>query len=266
MNAKRLARDERHKRILHIARTQGSVRINALAETFGVTPETARRDLDELCGLALLHRTYGGAAALSLTHEPQVWERQRSRVEERRCIGRYAAGLVDPGDAILVDCGSTTTFFARAVAAHAIEATVVTNCIPVASELGSAEEVRVILCPGDYVAREGGVYGSAALDFIQRHTVDKAFIGAGGLTVEGPTDADTRGVWIKRAMLERSRRIILLVDSSKFDLHQFELVAPLSRINDVISDRPPPTPLADALAKHGIEFHDATSSGSPSRS
>lgn len=263
MTGKRLTREQRQKRILQMARTQGSVRINTLAETFGVTAETMRRDLDEMCGRGLLHRTYGGAAALSLTHEPQVWERQRSRVDERRRIGQYAAGLIDPGDAILVDCGSTTTFFARALAARAIEATVVTNCIPVASELGSAEEVRVVLCPGDYVAREGGVYGSAALDFIRRYTVDKAIIGAGGLTTEGPTDADTRGAWVKRAMLERSRRAILLVDSGKFDLHQFELVAPLNRISDVVSDRPAPPALKEALNREGVEFHDATSAPAP---
>lgn len=258
MNSRRLSRDQRRIRIVQMARTHGSVRINALAETFGVAAETTRRDLDELCRRGLLHRTYGGAAALSLTHEPQVWERQRSRVEERRRIGHYAAGLVDPGDAILVDCGSTTTFFARALAARAIEATVVTNCIPVASELGGAEEVRVILCPGDYIAREGGVYGAAALEFIRRYTVDKAFIGASGLTVEGPTDADTRGVWIKRVMLERSRRILLLIDSSKFNLHQFEVVASLNMVSDLVSDRPPPSALAEALANEGVEFHHAT--------
>lgn len=259
----RLSREQRRKRIIQMARGQGSVRINALAETFGVAAETMRRDLDELSEQGLLHRTYGGAALLSLTHEPQLWERQRSRVEERRLIGQYAAALVEPGDAVLVDCGSTTTFFARALAARAIDATLVTNCIPVALELGAAEQVRVILCPGDYVAREGGVYGAATLDFIRRYTVDKVFIGAGGLTVEGPTDADTRGVWVKRAMLERSRQALLLADHSKFELHQFEVVAPLDRISDVISDRPPPKELAKALGRAGVEFHDAGSSPPP---
>ena len=258
MNAKRLTREERQKRILQVARTQGSVRINALAETFAVTSETMRRDLDELCGRGLLHRTYGGAAALSLTHEPQVWERQRSRVAERQRIGRYAAGLVDPGDAILVDCGSTTTLFARALAARGIEVTVVTNCIPVATELGAAEEVRIILCPGEYVSRESGVYGPATLDFIRQYTADKAFIGAGGLTVEGPTDADTRGVWVKRVMIERTSRVLLLVDSGKFNLNQFELIGPLNKVNDVISDRAPDAGLAKSLAENDVELHEAT--------
>lgn len=262
MSPRRLSREERQKRLLQIARTEGSVRINALAETFDVTAETVRRDLDELCGRGWLHRTYGGAAALSLTHEPQVSERQRRHVEERRRIGRYAADLVDPGDAIFVDCGSTTAFFARALAARAIKVTVVTNCIPVATELGVADEIRVILCPGEYVAREGGVYGSAVLDFIRRYTADKAFIGAGGLTVEGPADADTRSVSIKRVMLERSRRAILLVDSSKFDLHQLELIGPLSSVSDVISDRPPGSKLASALVRVGVTFHEAAPTSS----
>jgi len=257
VRASRLSREERQKRIIQIARNQGSVRINALAETFDVTAETTRRDLDDLCGRGLLHRTYGGAAALSLTSEPQVSVRQRSRVAERQRIGRYAADLVDPGDAILVDCGSTTAFFARALAARGIEVTVVTNCIRVASELGAAEEVRVILCPGDYVAREGGVYGPAALEFIRQFTADKTFIGAGGLTVEGPTDADSRGVWIKRVMLERAHRSLLLVDSSKFSLHQFEIIGPLNKLDDVISDQAPDASLGRALDEGAIEFHDA---------
>ncbi|MBS1269452.1 MAG: Glycerol-3-phosphate regulon repressor [Gammaproteobacteria bacterium] len=259
MGTTRLTREERQKRILQIARARGSVRVNALAETFDVTGETMRRDLDGLCERGLLHRTYGGAAALSLTHEPQVWDRQRSRVNERQRIGQYAADLVDPGDAIFVDCGSTTTFFARALAARAIKVTVVTNCIPAASELGPAEEARVILCPGEYVAGEGGVYGPETIEFITRYTVDKTFIGSGGLTVEGPTDADTRSVWIKRAMLERSERALLLVDSSKFDLHQFEVIGPLSRFSDVVSDRAPRAGLINALKKDGVGLHEATS-------
>lgn len=132
-----------------------------------------------------------------------------------------------------------------------------------ALELGSAEQVRVILCPGDYVAREDGVYSAAALDFIRRYTVDKVFVGAGGLTIEGPTDADTRGVWLKRAMLERGRRALLLVDHGKFELHRFEVVAPLDRINDVINDRPPPKELAKAIGRAGVEIHDAGSSPPP---
>ena len=287
MSEERPSREQRQKRILHLARTQGAVRINALAEAFDVTGETIRRDLDELAERGLVQRTYGGATAQSLTLEPQVWERARTRVAERGLvqrtyggataqshtlepqvwerartrvaererIGRHAAGLIDPGDAVFVDCGSTTAVFARALAARAIALTAVTNCIPVASALGAVGELRVVLCPGDYVAREGGVYGSNTVDFLRRFTVDKAFIGAGGLTVEGPGDADTRGVWVKRTMLMRARRKVLLVDSSKFGLTQFETICPLADLDDVVTDARPDAPLRNALAEAGVRLH-----------
>ena len=75
--------------------------------------------------------------------------------------------------------------------------------------------------------------------------------------MEGAADADTQSVSIKRVMLERSRRSILLVDSSKFDLHQFELIGPLGSVNDVISERAPGRELARALANEGVAFHEA---------
>ena len=255
MNEDRPNREHRQKQILHLARTQGAVRINALAEAFDVTGETIRRDLDELAERGLVQRTYGGATAQSLTLEPQVWERARTRVDERERIGRHAAGLIDPGDAVFVDCGSTTAVFARALAARAIALTAVTNCIPVASALGAVGELRVVLCPGDYVAREGGVYGSNTVDFLRRFTADKAFIGAGGLTVEGPSDADTRGVWVKRTMLMRARRKVLLVDSSKFGLTQFETICPLADLDDVVTDAAPETSLGNALREAGVRLH-----------
>lgn len=257
MSEGRPSREQRQGEILHLARTQGPVRINALAEAFDVTPETIRRDLDELAEQGKVQRTYGGAAAQSLTLEPQVWERARTRVGERERIARHAAGLVEPGDALFIDCGSTTAFFARALAARNVAVTAVTNCIPVASALAAVEAAHVMLCPGDFVAREGGVYGSDAVDFLHRFSVDRAFIGAGGLIAEGPGDADTRSVRIKRAMLRRARRTVLLIDSSKFGLRQFETITALADLHEIVCDAPPPPPLAEALAEAGVRLHVA---------
>lgn len=256
----RLGRERRQKEILYLARTQGVVRINVLAEEFNVTSETIRRDLDELAQCGLVQRTYGGATPQSLTLEPQVWERERIRVAERERIGRHAAGLIEPGDAVFIDCGSTTAFFAHALVARAIPLTAVTNSIAVASALGTLAQVRVVLCGGDYVPREGGIYGANAIEFLQRFTCDKAFIGAGGLTSEGPSDADTRGVWVKRTMLRRARHGVLLVDSTKFELTQFETICALGDLDDVVSDAPPQPPLRSALAKADVQLHVAPAS------
>jgi DeoR/GlpR family transcriptional regulator of sugar metabolism len=112
----------------------------------------------------------------------------------------------------------------------------------------------VILCPGDYVAREGGVFGGDALDFIRRFKANKAFIGAGGLTPNGVTDADSLGCSIKRAMMERSDRTILMLDSSKYDLVQFERVCALAELDELVAEATPPKKLATALRGAGVQI------------
>ena len=212
------------------------MRIATLAKAFDVTTETVRRDLDDLAESGALKRTYGGGASRSLTDEPGIGVRSRTHAVERGLIARTAAGMVEPGDALMIDCGSTTRLFAQMLAARELRLTVVTNCLPVARALGANPHCRTILCCGDYVAGEDGVFGAEAGDFIRRFKANKAFIGAGGVTPDGVTDADSHGCSIKRAMMERSDRTILLVDSSKFDVVQFERVCPLTDIDAMVSE------------------------------
>lgn len=243
----RLSQQERHAQILALLRRDGVVRIATLARTFDVTTETARRDLDELAEAGELHRTYGGGASRSLIDEPGIGLRGLVHPEERTRIAAAAASMVGDGDALMIDAGSTTSLFAAALAARNPHVTVVTNCVPVAMALGIADRCRVILCPGDYVAREGGVFGSDAIAFLRRFQANKAFIGVGGVSVDGLTDADSAGCAVKRAMIERAGQAILLADSSKFDAVQFERVAPLSDVDDLVTEAAPPRRLAAAL-------------------
>ena len=129
------------------------MRIATLAKAFDVTTETARRDLDELAESGALKRTYGGGASRSLIDEPGIGVRSRTHAvgaRPHRALRRPA--LVEPGDALMIDCGSTTRLFAQALAARELHLTVVTNCLPVARALGANPHCRTILCPGDYVA------------------------------------------------------------------------------------------------------------------
>jgi DeoR/GlpR family transcriptional regulator of sugar metabolism len=238
---------ERHAQILALLRRDGVVRIATLARMFAVTTETARRDLDQLAEAGALQRTYGGGASRSLIDEPGVGLRGLVHREERTRIAAAAAALVTDGDALMIDAGSTTSLFAAALAARNLRVTVVTNCLPVASALGVAERCRVILCPGVYVAREGAVFGTEAALFLGRFHANKAFIGTGGLDADGFSDADSGGSAIKRAMIERADRALLLVDRSKFGTIQFERVAPLADLDDLVTDAAPPRRLAAAL-------------------
>ena len=259
----RLPQHERHTRILAMLRRDGIVRIATLAKAFDVTTETARRDLDELAELGALQRTYGGGASRSLTGEPGIGQRVLVHAAERKRIAAAAAALVDPGDALLIDAGSTTSLFASALAIRNMPLTVVTNCLPVASALGAGERCRVILCPGDYVPREGGVFGTEANGFLRRFQANKAFVGAGGVTSDGLSDADSAACAIKRTMLEQADRSVALLDASKFDVVQFERIAPLSALDDLVTDAHPPRKLATALKGAGVALTIAPRSQSP---
>jgi DeoR/GlpR family transcriptional regulator of sugar metabolism len=245
----RLTREARHEQVLALLRREGTVRIATLAKAFGVTTETARRDLDHLARSGGLNRTYGGGASRSLTDEPPIGVRGRAHSAARTRIGVAAAALVSEGDAVMIDCGSTTALFANALAARNLRITVVTNCLPAARMLGTSARCRVIICPGDYVPREGGVFGNDTFDFIERFRANHAFIGAGGVTADGVTDADSASCAVKRAMIERSESATLLVDRSKFELVQFERVCALEEIDALVTDAAPLSRLAAALGR-----------------
>ncbi len=251
----RLTRNERFERIIAELRASSTVRISALADEFGVSTETARRDIDELSRRGLVERTYGGAAARAIAREPAVNERYRLLVEERSRIGHRAAALVRPGEVLMIDSGSTTTHFARRLAVSAKNLTVVTNSVNVAVALGQNPSLRVLLCPGDYNPREAGVYGLETAVFLRRYLVTKAFIGATGLTVDGPVDMDSAACGVKRTMIERAERRFLLVDKSKFGIRSLEVVCPLAALDDVIADAAPDTALRQALADAHVELH-----------
>jgi DeoR family transcriptional regulator, glycerol-3-phosphate regulon repressor len=250
---RRLNQQERHAQILALLRREGTVRIATLAEAFNVTTETARRDLDALGKGGALKRTYGGGAGRSLIDEPGIGVRSQARASQRALIGATAASMVAPGDALMIDCGSTTTYFANALAARNLRLSAVTNSVAVAKVMATSSACRVILCPGEYVMREGGVYGSDAIDFIRRFNVNTAIIGAGGVTAEGVTDADSLSCAIKRAMIERAHHTVLLADSSKFDVVQFERVCPLSDIDVFVSDASPPSRLAARFQRADVQ-------------
>ena len=248
----KLTQEERHKEILALLREEGTVRIATLAKTFAVTTETARRDLDELAVRGAIMRMYGGGAARSLIDEPALGDRVRTHAVERAAIARKAAGLVESGDALMIDGGSTTRAFAQALAAKELHITVVTNCLPVARALAANPNCRTLVCPGNYVAREEGSYGADALEYLRRFNANKAFIGAGGVTPQGVSDADSQGCAIKRVMAERADETILLVDSSKYDQVQFERVCALPEVNALVSEAAPPERLAASLKAAGV--------------
>lgn len=232
-----------------------AVRTSDLARRLGVSAETVRRDIEELTQRGLVSRTYGGAAGRQLGLQPEFQDRNTLAVEEREAIAQTAAKLVKPGDVIMIDSGSTTARFAHVLAEMAERITVITNCFAVAHALVSQSSVRVLFCPGDFSARERGVYGSETCAFLQRFNADIAFIGASGLTMEGPNDVESQACWVKRTMIERAERRVLLLDSTKFNRRHLELVCPMEHLSDIVTDKPLDSALASRLAALDVSIH-----------
>lgn len=253
----RASPEERRERILRDLKLHAAIRVSHLARSLGVTTETIRRDLDALGESGIISRTYGGAALPPGQREPTFHERERIQVDERSRIGAHAAGLIPPGSILTIDAGSTTLHFARHLASQAQRLTVITNCLGVATTLGMNSAIRVVLCPGDYLGREGGVFGTHTVDFIRRFNADIAVIGASGIGPQGVTEALSDSVGVKQAMLDMAPRRILLVDASKFDASHLERIAPLNAFTDIVTDQAPKGALAKAIRDAGTKLHVA---------
>jgi DeoR/GlpR family transcriptional regulator of sugar metabolism len=249
--------EERRERILRDLKLHAAIRVSHLAKSLGVTTETIRRDLDALGESGILSRTYGGAALPPSQREPAVHDRERIQVDERSRIGAHAVGLIPSGSILMIDAGSTALHFARHLASHAQRLTAITNCVGVATTLAVNGSIRVVLCPGDYLAQEGGVFGTHTVDFIRRFNADIAVIGASGIGAQGVTEALSEGVGVKQAMLDVAKRRILLVDSGKFDTSHLERVGPLDALTDIVTERAPRGSLAQAIRGAGIKLHVA---------
>ena len=255
MEQSRLSKKERHALILTEVRRSASIRISRLALRLGVAGETIRRDLIELGDAGLLNRTYGGATISLVTSEPVIAERSQTMIEERARIGRGAAGLVEKGQIVMIDGGSTTYEVARSLSQLKRELTIITNSIGVASVAGANPTFRVILCPGTYDSREASVVGEDTVEFVKRYNADIAIIGASSLSADGPSDMISGAAAVKRAMIARALSTALVVTNDKFGRNSLERVCGLGELSDIVTDREPQPALRAVIEAAGTELH-----------
>ncbi|TGQ45949.1 MULTISPECIES: DeoR/GlpR family DNA-binding transcription regulator [unclassified Mesorhizobium] len=255
MGPGRLTKKERHELILSEVRRSASIRISKLARRIGVAGETIRRDLIELGETGLINRTYGGATISLMTSEPVITERSLTMVEERARIGRGAAGLIEKGQIVMIDGGSTTYEEARNLSQLKRDLVVITNSTGVASVAGANPTFRVILCPGTYDSREGSVLGEDTVEFVRRYNADFAIIGASGVTADGPNDMISGSAAVKRAMMSRSLSTVLVVTNDKFGRASLEHVCDFRDISDVVTDSGPRAEMRAAIEEAGTELH-----------
>ena len=242
----------RQDRILAELRAAPALRINDLAARLAVSTETVRRDLAELGGAGLINRTYGGAMR-PVAFEPGLAVREGLMVAERVRIAVRAVALIEPNDILMIGGGATTLHFARRLAVVHHHITVITHAFSIAVALAANPTHKVLMLPGQYDGREGLIHGPDTIDALQRFRANKAFLGASGLTTEGPNDAGIGPGLTYGAMMRRSARTVILADHSKFDVPSLTVYGAWSPAMVLVSDRPPLGELARAMALAGSE-------------
>jgi DeoR/GlpR family transcriptional regulator of sugar metabolism len=253
--ADRLFLQERLDQITVLIQDRGRVSVADLSEQFGVSAVTIRNDLATLEQQGRLVRTHGGAVARPDpgTDLPAFALRKELHLAEKERIGRTAAELVRDGDSIALDASTTAWQVARHLKDRR-ELTVITNGLFIALEFVDSPGVTVVMPGGSLRAASASLVGDQGACILERYHVQKGFFGAGGFTLqEGLTDTDQYEVELKRRMVERSKEVIAIVDSSKWGQVTFAALASVDQLDQVITDDGAPSEMVAALRQRGIE-------------
>ena len=228
---------ERQTEIVAIAKANGRVLVEELASRFSVTPQTIRRDLNDLCNAQVLSRIHGGALFPSGIENMEYEARRKIAADEKEAIGRAAASLIPDNASLFINIGTTTEAVSKALLDHS-GLMVITNNINVANRMRVYPSIEVVIAGGVVRGSDGGVVGEAAVDFIKQFKVDYAVIGASALDHDGALlDYDFREVKVAQAIIANARHVILVSDRTKFERTAPVRIGHLSQVDTFITDR-----------------------------
>jgi len=243
----------RQAELLKEVRRLETVSVEALAERFGVTLQTVRRDVTLLAEAGLLTRFHGGVRVPSSTTE-NIAYRQRQLLNEgaKLRIARAVALAVPNGCSLLINIGTTTEAIARELLRHQ-GLRVITNNLNVAAILSDNPDCEVIVAGGIVRSRDRGIVGEVTVEFIRQFKADIGLIGISGIEADGSLrDFDYHEVKVSRAIIEHSRQVWLATDHSKFNRPAMVELAQLNQLDRLFTDAPPPAPFPQLLADAGV--------------
>ncbi|KAA8996399.1 DeoR/GlpR family transcriptional regulator [Affinibrenneria salicis] len=245
---------QRHDAIIELVRRQGYVSTEELVAHFAVSPQTIRRDLNELADRNKIHRHHGGAALPSSSVNAAYHDRKMMWSEEKARIARQVAGQIPDGATLFIDIGTTPEAVACALMQHK-DLRVVTNNLNVATLLAVKEDFRLILAGGEVRNRDGAIVGEATLDFISQFRLDYGILGISGIDMDGSLlEFDYHEVRTKRAIIENSRCVMLVTDHSKFGRSAMVNLGNMDLIDYLFTDQPPPASVMKIIEQHQVQL------------
>lgn len=236
---------------------QGQMTVAALAEQFGLSEVSVRRNLEQLESAGLIRRTHGGAEAVARPGQPSSYHaRLFRRIAEKEAIGAAAAALIRPGETVLLDSGTTVIEVARALPADLLEAgglTVITRSLVVAGELRQQRGVRLVVLGGIYQHDFDDFVGPQVEAALNDLHVTTAVIGTDGIdALRGLTTENLRDAGLLARIARAADRLVVVADSSKIGVVRLQSVLPLAKIQIFVTDAAAPQAFVDTLEREGV--------------
>jgi DeoR family transcriptional regulator, aga operon transcriptional repressor len=254
VNERGLLLEERRRRICELLREEGRVTVEALATRFGTSQVTIRADLSTLESAGALTRTHGGALSVPDTDQPLDVKQLQHRAEKLR-IAAAAAALIEDGETIVLDSGTTTAEIARRIRTLELKSiNVITNALNIAALLIDVPSVRLIV-PGGILRRESnslsGPMAESALASLQ---ANRLYLGADAVDPQlGVMTPHLAEAELNAQMIAISQQVVVVADSSKFMRRNISLIARPEQLHLLITDRAAPPDAIEQLRARGVE-------------
>ena len=247
----RMRQGERIQKVRELFSKQEFVNFDDLCRLFDASKSSIRRDLMHLEGTGILRRVHGGAISLQTRDEVMDFTRLSGSLhEEKTSIGKCASSLVEDGQTIIMGGGSTVVEVAKNLSNKSIQ--IVTNSIPVAQVFWDSKRVEVTLTGGYLYPRLGVQLGPICEKMLNNVSADLLIMGIRGITAAGISDSNSLIVESIAAMIRAARRVVIVADHSKFGRDAMMRVAPLSDIDEIITDSGLPAEFQKMLQDNGV--------------
>jgi DeoR/GlpR family transcriptional regulator of sugar metabolism len=246
--------ESRRRLLLDLIARQGFATLDELVKVLGVSESTVRRDLEALDAAGTVKRTHGGAVfSGEVRAMPALEDRVMTATAEKRAIGRAAAALLEDGDSVLLDGGTTTHEVARALVGRPMQ--VVTNSLTIAQLLASSKETDLILIGGYVYPRTGVALGPLAIATMQGIRVRTAILGAGGIVSEGIFNSNLLLVETERQMMSCGQEVMIVADHTKFGRQALARLCGLEAVQQMVVDPALPEGYRAMLEAAGVFIH-----------
>ena len=231
---------------------RGSASIVELCDEFAVSKNTIRRDINELASMGVLTKVYGGVI---LRNEKEVIphdNRSSQEVKEKSYIGELASEFLKEGETIYLDSGTTTAYLIKYIRPN-MDITIISNSVTVCLEAQKYPHLNLISPGGLYYYKTNSYVGLSTISGLNEFRINSAFMAASGISLEyGAANNSFHEAEIKKTILNKAKKIVLMIDHTKFDKPAAMSYAPLTSISTIITDRKPSSKYTDYLSKNII--------------